>query len=278
MDGSLLNIDDAIAALNAVDPVQQPQQQQQEVEQQPSSSNDDDTDDEEEAVSNDDNAQLELSVASVAPEHPCDMYYRNMLLNKKRKPDEHVYLSNEMLVDQGITYLHWHALYTKNCPHPSRKKGKFMSCSCMSYYQEDVTADDDSTTNLTMATALFIAHFAKQNKAAQQQYVMFSFCIASREHSKGKKKTYDAPVLSDLVNNIVIRTPPKICMSAMQIITGKKMGFWRTCMNAVQNNTLPTHGLVGRPSNNNKFTEETLDDLHAYFLGEIKAFCDVIPT
>jgi hypothetical protein len=63
----------------------------------------------------------------------------------------------------------------------------------------------------------------------------------------------------------------------MQLISGRKLKFWRTFIRAVQANTIPEHGLKGKPSNNTQYDQETMDDLRAFF-DEIKAFCDVIPT
>jgi hypothetical protein len=154
----------------------------------------------------------------------------------------------------------------------------------MSLFQKDETIKD-GINNLTKLTARFMAYFIKQKKATQQQFVMNWYHAASvfwdRQVSPGKKghigKRFVVPVLSNMENNIVIMTPPFVCMLAMQLVCRKRVSFWRTCMRAVQNNTIPEHGLIGHPLNNNKFTEEMLDDLHAFF-EEIKTFCDVIPT
>jgi hypothetical protein len=109
------------------------------------------------------------------------------------------------------------------------------------------------------------------------------YCTAAQFWDKTKNKKYQAysyqlPLLCDPVNGIVYEKKlPMVCMSAMQLISGRKVSFWCTCMKAVQENTIPKHGLVRKVSNNNKFEAETLDDLKAFFM-EIESFCDVVPT
>jgi hypothetical protein len=216
-------------------------------------------------------------ITAVAPVHLNEYFSQTDCKSKQLMMDD-------MIIVQEVKYLKWHAVHTKKCPSLSQKKGQFNLCSCMSYFLE-VNSEDNNTCNLINLTGRFMAYFAKLDKSSQQLHVMSWYRTAShlwtRQTSLGVKghapKSYRIPVLSDVENNIVIREPPLVCMSAMQIITGKKVSFWRTCLRAVQNNTVPEHGLVGKPSNNTKFLEETLDDLQTFF-EEIKAFCDVIPT
>jgi hypothetical protein len=89
---------------------------------------------------------------------------------------------------------------------------------------------------------------------------------------------FQLPVLCEPKMNVVVQGAlPFVCMSAMQLVSGKKVSFWRTCMKAVQANIIPKHGLVGKVGNATKFDEETLDDLRSFFL-DIESFCDVVPT
>jgi hypothetical protein len=130
-------------------------------------------------------------------------------------------------------------------------------------------------------------YFAKLHYKQQQQWVMFWYRSAAqywvKTHENNQRKfipyTFQVPILNDPETNLQVQQNkvPYVCMSAMQIITGKKMNFWRTCMNAVQANVVPEHGLVGKQGNATKFLPETLDDLRSFFL-KIESFCDVIPT
>jgi hypothetical protein len=90
---------------------------------------------------------------------------------------------------------------------------------------------------------------------------------------------YSIPLFNDPENNLQVLSEdsPFICSSAIQIVSGKKGSFWRTCIRAVQNNTIPEHGLVGKSSNNSKVEAETLDSLCTFF-GEVESLCEVIPT
>lgn len=95
---------------------------------------------------------------------------------------------------------------------------------------------------------------------------------------EGRHLVYQVPVLCDPDNNILINEQlPMICLSAMQIVTGKKSNFWTTCIKAVQSQTIPQHGLIGKPSNSEIYDSEVLDDLRVFFV-EVESFCDVIPT
>jgi hypothetical protein len=85
------------------------------------------------------------------------------------------------------------------------------------------------------------------------------------------------PLLCAPEDGISITTnAPFICMSAIQIVSGRKVSFWCICINTVQSNTITEHGFVGKPSNNSKVQPETIDSLCAFF-GKIEVFCDVIP-
>jgi hypothetical protein len=68
-----------------------------------------------------------------------------------------------------------------------------------------------------------------------------------------------------------------VCLSAMQLVCGRKTSFWKTCRQAVIANTIPEHGLIGKRGNATKYDDGTIDDVRVFFL-EIESFCDVIPT
>jgi hypothetical protein len=102
--------------------------------------------------------------------------------------------------------------------------------------------------------------------------------IESQTQHTNPAYTFEVPVLCDPDDNVFVDALPFICMSAIQIVSGKKLSFWRTCIKAVQSNTIPEHGLIGKPSTNkNNIKPETVDALHA-FMSEIEQLCDVVPT
>jgi hypothetical protein len=222
MDGLLVNIDDAIAALDADDVVAahpRIQQYNNETQQQEGDGEAEEGKDEE-VVSGkgvDDNTQLEFAVASVAPKHPNIIYSKSSNLN--------IHITYESLVAKGIKYLEWHAVHTKKCPHQLQKKGQTNTCSCMSNFLAKDLADEEGnkTSDLTLVTAHFIAYFAKQKRETQQMHVMFWYCMATlywmaevAVKSKYSSYMFPVPVLSDIENNIVIRTALLVCMSVMQ--------------------------------------------------------------
>jgi hypothetical protein len=140
---------------------------------------------------------------------------------------------------------------------------------------------------LTHATAQFIAYFVKLDCPKQQMYVMnwYRAAFANWKHNQTNNSKdrfspyhYEVPILSDPDNNLIVELDkvPPVCMSAIQIVSGKRVSFWRTCMCHVQSNTIPKHGLVGKPSNNSTVLSETIDELRAFFK-EIKDFCDIVP-
>jgi hypothetical protein len=144
----------------------------------------------------------------------------------------------------------------------------------MSNFVEDINSED-GVSPLTQATARFIVYFAKQTRAIQQSYVMSWYRSAfqywqfkSKDDPQYSRYHFQVPILCDPENGLEYKeTLPYVCMSAMHLISGKKVSFWATCMRAVQSNTIPEHGLVGRESNNGKFASETLDDLCSFFYG-----------
>jgi hypothetical protein len=156
MDNVLVNLDDAIAQLDDHHPDQEQQQPEQQQGQ-------------EDAVL----AIGDVLASSYSPDpptHPVVVVSQSRACNSSQLQDD------EVLVDQAIEYLHWHALHTNNCPHLSSKKGRTNNCSCMSVFAKDVQAEfEDSVAPLTLATARFMTFFAKLERSQQQQYVMFWF-------------------------------------------------------------------------------------------------------
>jgi hypothetical protein len=226
-DAGLLNIDDAVAAIDAQE-----------------------------------------SVELDAPPHPIEQ------VSIAKASKNTLMLSDDVLIEDAITFLQWHAIHTTLCPHLSGKKGKTNKCSCMLHFKIDDTGGEGTPSAFTLATARFIVFFSKQPCTTQQQYVMFWYRSAARYWSKHTEKNktfvpymYEVPVLCDPINGIELQSEvPYVCMSAMLLISRRKLHFWRTCMKCVQQNTIPEHGLIGQSSNNTKFSTETLSDLHAFLL------------
>jgi hypothetical protein len=144
----LVNLDDAISAIDAV---QQPIQNNTSVVQQSSvavgnTNTESDNGDDYEEVEDPLVAHLALTEPLKPPPHPLSI----LSISKSSKTNPPI---DEVLIDDTIAFLHWHALHTRNCPALSQIKGKTNNCRCMLHFQENVHEEDDSTTPLTLATA-----------------------------------------------------------------------------------------------------------------------------
>jgi hypothetical protein len=266
MDSFLVDLDAAVAHLNDTDPIQDKQLL-------PATNN--------VVVAAPEYDAIALTHIPEPLPHPNVVYSCSRTLRSSLPTDEY-------LINLGVSYLHWHAEYTKRCPHLSQKKGKTNSCSCLSIFSVNKSDPDNPTaSNLTHATAQFIAYFAKLDCPKQQMYVMnwYRTAFANWKHNQTNNSKdrfspyhYEVPILSDPDNNLIVELDkvPPVCMSAIQIVSGKRVSFWRTCMCHVQSNTIPEHGLVGKPSNNSTVLSETIDKLRAFFK-EIEDFCDIVP-
>jgi hypothetical protein len=225
---------------------------------------------------------MQAMVSTVVPPHP------NVVYSNQSNTDN--LIDDGVLLKSAIVYLHWHSIHTTKCLHLCGKKGKTNQCNCLSAFAPAAgAANGVAPTPLTMATAWFLTFFSKQSQTTQQQYVMFWYRSAFLQwkflqaHSirTGGSMPYHYSILlfNNLENNLQVlpEDSPFICSSAIQIVSGKKGSFWHTCIRAVQNNTFPEHGLVGKSSNNSKVEPETLDSLCTFF-GEVESLCEVIPT
>jgi hypothetical protein len=207
-----------------------------------------------------------------SPEHTHELLKRAKAINNTRQQDD------KYLVDHTISYLHWHALHTSNCPSLRQMIGHTNSCSCMSHFSERVLeTDDDRASPLTRVTARFIVYFSKLHKTEQQKHVMGMFRMSQFIAKSGDHLTYEIPVLCDPEVGIELDEPiPYVCRSAMQLILGRKYRFFDRCIDAVKHNTIPEHGLRGN-KNAVKVDDEVVDSLRTFF-HEVEQYCDVVPT
>jgi hypothetical protein len=278
MDSPLfLNLDDAIAELDRIEEDaatnliqdEQHHNEQQQQQQQRNKVVDTYVPDEEQDIDEDNAAELPLTEVPEAPLHPIVLY--------SQSTGNKTHINDDVVIDSAIAYLHYHATYTKNCLQVAGKKGKTNSCTCMSVFAIN---SNGTSSILTRSAARFIAFFVKQSRSTQQQYVMSWYRAASLQwtaaqanHARTNTRMggntslhFQVPLLCDPEEGVLITTNvPLVCMSAIQIVSGQKVCFWRICIRAVQTNTIPEHGLTGKKSNNAKVKPETLDSLSAFF-------------
>jgi hypothetical protein len=73
-------------------------------------------------------------------------------------------VSEEELLNGAVTFLHHHALYSKNCPALHRSNSK-QTCSCLTLFV-DVTAA------ATIGTARYMVYFMRLDKQLRQSILM----------------------------------------------------------------------------------------------------------
>jgi hypothetical protein len=208
LNNILLNLDDAVAAIDKEEQQQQLIQQEQSII--PNNIDDDN-------VKDDIAAHLAGTVTPEALPHPI------LLVPSSCKVNITSHISDEVLIDKAIMYLHWHALHTMNCPHVSGKKGRNNQCNCMSYFTEDITCNDDSTTPLILATSRFMVYFAKLHQKVQQQYSMglYRHALFYSQHTTNQSDQYspyifEVPVICDPEEGVALYEQlPLVCMSVM---------------------------------------------------------------
>lgn len=170
------------------------------------------------------------------------------------------------LIDEGTDFLQEQAVLQDFCRDKFASNKKVHDCDCLGIFRQEEEADE---LPLLLPTAKYMLYFAKKPKKEQQMIVIEWMKYAGT----GADARFLLPILVD--NDEEVHLPngiPKICRNALLTIIGYSRTFWGTLVECVTGNTLPSHGLEGRGSNNT-IPDELDTDLFA-FLSQIEELAE----
>lgn len=186
-----------------------------------------------------------------------------VLLNKKS--DELSY-SDEELVEYAEDFLTEQALLQEFCTDMFSKP-KHRECNCLSIFQKQ---QEDVDPPLLRATARYMVYFAKKTKVDQQMIVIEWMKYAGT----GIQARFVIPILAEDDDELVDLPieQSKICRNALLAIIGYSKYFWGTLVDCVGAGTIPSHGLIGKQSNNSM--DDELETALYMFLSEMEELAE----
>jgi len=219
----------------------------------------------------------EGSISSEAPGttvlHPAE------LLKTAKTAKERRDLSDEELFDGAVEWLHEEALKYESCPSLCGSLQAKKQCHCMTLFTEGANASvasdvEESSSPLTRSVARWIVYWCRMSAESQSSTVL-EWC----RHAQGGC-TYRLPLLADEEDAELLSDADalRVCRFVLQRITHKGRTYFRTRVKAIQNHTVPGHGLKGKRGNRSAFFDKEIgDDLHLFF-HHIKEFAEPVAT
>ena len=165
-------------------------------------------------------------------------------------------------------------------------KGPFHECWCLEILKDEKDEDGNivnSREDEREAVASYMTFFYKKPKEERQQIVMdwIRYTEDKNDHRKYhlpfiNVNYEDESIVSDDDDDgntplLAALKSHRVCKAALAHLLDVRSVQWRTCQNAVRNNTIPTRGNKFRRAGKGKaFDDHVRGDLHVFLEEELK--------
>lgn len=199
-------------------------------------------------------------------EHPKDIIHKKKVLKTYSDDDLH---------NQGALYLVEQASLQPMCIDIAKRTPK--TCNCL---QRFAILDYD----YSLAVSRYMCFFARKPKFEQQMTVIDWIRYAESGNQRHGAR-YRVPTMRTRADvrhwcfernqHLALLEASPICNSALMTILGYGQTFWNTVRKHAHDGSIPSHGLLGK-SSNNAMTEQMQMELH-YFFSEIELLAEPTP-